>query len=230
MINRRGGCLVETTINGKAITFFVANQNDMIQSHHYHGQFYEAEEIAIIAKFFPGHGAFVDVGANVGNHAVYACKFLEPRTVIVFEPNPEAIAILRANLALNHCHAVDTRFLGVALGVGPARLKLEERDMNNLGSARFVPSEEGTVNSIAGDLVLLQEAPSFIKVDIEGMEMEVLAGLSQTIQQWRPNIFIEIQNYNSEEFHRWCSEMRYSIVEKYQRYEDIINLMVVPMS
>ena len=57
--------------------------------------------------------------------------------------------------------------------------------------------------------------------------MEVLAGLVQTIRLWRPNIFIEVQAQNLTEFNSWCSAMRYKVFETYQRYEDIINFMIV---
>ncbi len=228
MISRYDGCIRDTVINGKQIRFFVANKNDVIQTHHYNAQFYEAEELNIITQFFRPQGAFIDIGANVGNHAIYVSKFLEPRTILVFEPNPVAISILKINLALNNCSNVDMRFLGVALGAGSIRLRAEEPDQNNLGSVFFVPDDNGSVLCLAGDSVLSREAPSFMKIDIEGMEMEVLTGLVQTVQQWRPNIFIEIQSRNLAEFNGWRNSMRYKIAEQYQRYEGIINFMIIP--
>jgi FkbM family methyltransferase len=228
MTARSEGCVVETTVSGKLIRFFVANRADMIQTYHYHAQFYEVEELGIISKFFRPEGAFIDVGANVGNHAIYVSKFLEPRSILVFEPNPAAISILRINLALNGCLNVDTRFLGVALGAASGRVRLEERDCNNLGSARFIPDETGNFLTITGDSVLTREAPTFIKIDIEGMEMEVLAGLAETIRSWRPNIFIEIQACNPAQFNSWCNAVHYNVVGQHKRYEDIVNFMIVP--
>jgi FkbM family methyltransferase len=228
MTTRYEGCIVETTISGKLIKFFVANRADLIQTHHFHAQFYEAEELGLITKFFRPEGAFIDVGSNVGNHAIFVSKFLEPRSVLVFEPNPAAISILRINLALNGCLNVDTRFLGVALGAASGRVRLEERDENNLGSARFVPDETGGFLTITGDSVLMREAPSFIKIDIEGMEMEVLAGLAETISSWRPNMFIEVQSCNLSQFNSWRNATRYKVAGQHQRYEGIINFMVVP--
>lgn len=227
MVDHLEGSIVTTIINNKKIQFFVANKSDMIQTYHYHGKFYEEEELDIIRRFFYPGGILVDIGANVGNHAIYVSKFLDPRSVIVFEPNPSAISILRLNLNINGCLNVDTRFLGVALGATSARLRLEEHDPNNLGSARLVPDEWGHVPAIAGDVVLEKEAPSFIKIDIEGMELEVLHGLRGTVQQWRPNIFIEIQAVNLSAFYAWCEAMHYKVVEQYQRYDDILNFMIV---
>ena len=76
--------------------------------------------------------------------------------------------------------------------------------------------------------MLTREAPTFIKIDIEGMEMEVLAGLAETIRSWRPNIFIEIQACNLAQFNSWCNAVHYNVVGQHKRYEDIVNFMIVP--
>src|SRR6185437_10355213 len=99
---------------GRTIRFFVTNKNDAIMHHHYAGEFYEAEELEMISRHFAG-GIFVDIGSNVGNHAIYAAGLMGASRVILFEPNPSAIAILRINLLLNACGNIDTRFLGMAL-------------------------------------------------------------------------------------------------------------------
>jgi Met-10+ like-protein len=58
------------------------------------GVFYEREELEIIATHFKG-GTFVDIGANVGNHSIFAAKFLGASKVIAFEPNPTAYVIFK---------------------------------------------------------------------------------------------------------------------------------------
>lgn len=110
------GSIVFTNISGRDVRFFVKNSQDVVQSHHARGEFYELEELNIIAEFFPRGGVFVDIGANVANHTIYVCKFLRPTQVVLFEPNPEAISLLRANISLNDItHVVDCSYLGVGL-------------------------------------------------------------------------------------------------------------------
>src|SRR5688500_7711411 len=53
------------------VKFFVANEGDHIQRFHLQGRFYEAEELELIGRYFR-NGVFVDIGANVGNHSLYA--------------------------------------------------------------------------------------------------------------------------------------------------------------
>ena len=102
--------------NGQQVSMFVVNEWDYIQAHHLKGRFYEQEELELIGRHFKG-GVFVDVGANIGNHTIYALKFLGATKVIAFEPNPAAARILKVNLALNLvirprlCSASPPRFL-----------------------------------------------------------------------------------------------------------------------
>ena len=95
------GTVCSFTVNGQEVFFFVIDKHHVIQCHHVVGQFYEPEELAIIAEYFPHGGVFLDVGANLGNHAIYVARYLHPVQVILVEPDPAAIPILRINVAPN---------------------------------------------------------------------------------------------------------------------------------
>ena len=120
---RANGMIVENTINGQSISFFVTNPHDAIMKYHYQGAFYEMEELEIISRHFTEGGTFVDIGANIGNHAIYISRFLKSSRIILFEPNQSAISVLKENLLLNRCTNIDTRFLGLALAAGKSRFK-----------------------------------------------------------------------------------------------------------
>jgi hypothetical protein len=94
------GNVIQSTVQNQLIYFFVTNEDDLIQREHVRGRFYEEEELGIIAKHFKG-GTFVDIGANVGNHSIFAAKFLGASTVIAFEPNPASYVTFKCNMALN---------------------------------------------------------------------------------------------------------------------------------
>jgi hypothetical protein len=68
--------------------FFIESETDLIQEHHKCGRLYEREELEIIQKHSNGAGAFLDIGANVGNHAIFFAKVLQAPKVFVFEANP----------------------------------------------------------------------------------------------------------------------------------------------
>lgn len=223
------GQTINSTVQGQPVTFLVTNAADEIMKHHQRGQFYEAEELRLIADHYRGEGAFVDIGANVGNHAIYMSKFTNAPKIIVFEPNDVAASILRTNVRLNGCNNIDTGFLGTALGARAGKFRKETPDLDNLGHTYFLPDPSGETNAIAGDAVLADEPIEFIKIDVEGMEFDILEGLRETIKRWRPTIFIEVWDSGIATFKDWCAREQYQLVKSYQRYPGIQNFLVAPI-
>ena len=234
--SRKGGgqqptaTIIESMICQKRIRFFITNKYDAIMKHHYDGEFYEIEELEIIKRNIVGTGVFVDIGANIGNHAIYIAKYTSIPRIILFEPNPEAISILRENLALNACGNVEDRFLGIALAKQDGQMKGVTEDRNNLGHTYFLDDAAGTVSARKGDLLLLDEPVEFIKLDVEGMEVDILSGLEQTIRRWRPTIFIEVWDRELLPFLEWCARECYRLTERFQRYPEIQNFLAKPLS
>jgi FkbM family methyltransferase len=226
--DRSDATIAETKIGGETIRFFVTNRDDSIMNFHYRGVFYETEELDLIRQHYTHGGTFVDIGANIGNHAIYISRFVKSPKIIVFEPNPTAISILKKNLALNQCNNVDTRFLGTALGAGKSRLRQETPNANNLGGTCYYEDKSGGIEAIDGDSLLLNEPVAFIKIDVEGMEAEVLSGLHETIRRWRPTIFIEIWDFKLRAFLDWCARESYRVVDTYQRYQGLQNYLIKP--
>src|SRR5512132_1587144 len=211
------GTIVSARIRGKNVSFFVADETDLIQKEHFNGKFYESEELKIISEFFPSGGIFVDIGANVGNHAVFVARFLSPLKVIVIEPNPAAFEILKANIALNHLSVVDASYLGIGLSNTSARA-VAMTQAGNLGVTHLRFSEEPSgLRVVPGDALLFGHRIDVLKIDVEGMEIEVLEGLKRTIAKQRPLIFIEVDNCNVGKFFEWATINRYYIAASSSR-------------
>jgi FkbM family methyltransferase len=223
------GTIVHGVVDGQAVSFFVIDPFDAIQKHHLEGEFYEREELDMISMFMRSDRTFIDIGANVGNHAVFVSKFFSAPKIIVFEPNPVAIDVLRINLLLNRCDTVDTRYLGVALGASEDRVRIvPDARGNNLGGAGVEIDDGGDTLLVAADDLLLNEPVGFIKMDVEGMELATLAGLDKTIQRWRPNMFIEVMEANTEAFMSWAAASRYHVAGTIQRYAGVVNYVLLP--
>lgn len=103
-------------------------------------------------------------------------------------------------------------------------------DRNNLGHTYFLDDAAGTVSARKGDLLLLDEPVEFIKLDVEGMEVDILSGLEQTIRRWRPTIFIEVWDRELLPFLEWCARECYRLTERFQRYPEIQNFLAKPLS
>ncbi|ABF63977.1 Methyltransferase FkbM [Ruegeria sp. TM1040] len=221
--------LYTSEIHGRRMVFSVDMQRDPIQRSHREGHFYEEEELSVIKSLFPLGGTFVDIGANVGNHGLYAAAFLSAARVIPFEPNPKALKLLLANISANGlAPKYDLSHLGKGLGDAPrAGFGMEARD-RNLGAAKMLAGE-GDIEITTGDLALQDEQVDFIKIDVEGMEILVLSGLQDTIKRCRPALLVEVDRENDAAFHALIEQMGYGVFDTLQRYNRNKNYVIKPL-
>ncbi len=141
--------------------------------------------------------AFIDVGANTGQYAL----FMAPRvkSVHAIEPFPPVLKTLHANLALNDFTNVTVHAVG--LGDKPGSIPFFEPADANHGGGTF--REEGhdgkgqkrgtDLPVVTGDSILAGAgAIGTIKIDIEGFEEAALKGLFQTLETHRPLVVVEV--------------------------------------
>jgi FkbM family methyltransferase len=212
---------------GRDVRFAVADPTDLIQSHHLRGNFYEEDELELIRRYLPPGKVFCDIGSNVGNHAVYIGLFLNPEQIIPFEVNPNAIALLRANLALNGLtDRADLSHLGLGLSDRSATDQGLSVPAGNMGAARIV-DRGGRITLARGDDLLAGQRVDFLKIDVEGMELAVLAGLEATIRRHKPRLFVEVLDTQAEAFQDWAARSGYLVRARYRRYRNNENFLLV---
>jgi FkbM family methyltransferase len=160
--------------------------------------FYEAELLeALHAELAPGD-VVLDVGANLGNHTVYFAKIAGCR-VAAFEAHPVAFGFLQDNVRINGLEdRVDAYHLAVSDAEG--RVSIVAEMDNNLGATRFGMDADGTVRAVKLDDMDLKRPVRLMKIDVEGMECEVLRGARELIARDRPLIVCEAQT--QDEFHK----------------------------
>ncbi|HEX6748133.1 MAG TPA: FkbM family methyltransferase [Longimicrobium sp.] len=140
-----------------------------------------AEYEAFRAAAKPGAVA-LDVGANVGAYALLLGQWVRPRgRVYAFEPASEAFRGLSEHVRLNGLAAVVTPVrAAVAASTGTATLAVD-----GLSGGNRLGGEGGgeTVQTVAVDEFCAREeiTPSFLKIDVEGAELDVLRGARETI-------------------------------------------------
>lgn len=220
------GILTEFHFRERPVRFFVKNVADVIQSAHANGHFYESDTLPTIERFLSPGGVFLDVGANVGNHAIYAKMFGNQREVIALEPNPEAITLLRLNVILNQLD-INLSHLGVGLADRDAAA-VAVVPHNNLGGARMEPRADGGLKLVAGDTLFANRQIDFIKIDVEGLELAVLQGLKQTLANSRPTIFVEIDTQNRQAMSEWIQGNNYEIAHAFPQYPRTQNVIIRP--
>jgi FkbM family methyltransferase len=146
-------------------------------------------------KLGPGPKVAIDVGANIGTHALYLSTIVD--RVLAFEPNPPVALVCRANklvaaranieifdIALSD-HSGIASLLSGAKEFGGASL-----DRSDLGtSLTSVRVELG--DSFIQPLIRADERVVLIKIDVEGHEPKVLKGILNVVRRHRPVIIFE---------------------------------------
>lgn len=218
--------LVHCHIHGKPVTFCVDFERDPVQRHHRRGKFYETPELEYLRGVVKPQAVVLDIGANTGNHALFFALHLDAARVIPIEPNPQVYRLLIANVLVNRLRdVIDLGFLGVGLSDAPAEGFAMEQRRNNLGAARMIPGR-GDIAAWTGDALFDGIAPDFIKIDVEGMEMKVLAGLGTSIARHRPHLLVEVASGNDKAFRSWVEAHDYTIIQTWNRYESNNNYML----
>ena len=140
----------------------------------------------------------LDIGANIGTHTVFLARHFDK--VHSFEPNPMLHHVLCANIGLNGLGGVTPH--QVALSDRAETLSYVQTEAGNLGCGRF---ERATVDQdatrsfplVRGDDVLLPllqpgERVVLAKIDVEGLEDKVVAGLEALLQRDQPLLVCEV--------------------------------------
>ncbi len=215
-------------VDGKRIFFATDMSRDPIQRKHRHGVFFEQEEMEMLRAHIKKGDTFVDIGSNVGNHSIFAGVILGAGRIIPFEPNPPAYRLLTLNLMLNRLEDVAS-YAFIGMGVSDTAqdgFGMTDRQ-KNLGAAQMVAGE-GDVSTVVGDTALAGETPGFIKIDVEGMEMNVLRGLEQTVARCRPVILVEVDRKNADAFEQWRKDHDYDIAAEVRHYAANQNFLLIP--
>ena len=160
--------------------------------------FYEEELLTHLALRGPRGGIFVDVGANIGNHALFFASYLADQVVCI-EPFQKVAAVCRDNL--NRNQQINYQLFEVAVGAQEGTGRVETNLTGNLGQSRFIPDSDGTQGTLP--LTTLdsiyrqvkdqdQNRPwNLIKIDVEGMQLDVLKGATALLATEQPQLVIE---------------------------------------
>jgi FkbM family methyltransferase len=134
----------------------------------------------------------VDLGANIGAHALAFARMTGPAgAVVAVEPQPEAFRLLCANLALNRVGHVRPLHAAAAADAGFIRVPvLDYAEPGNYGGVELGGGTGAEVATIALDSLALP-ACHLVKIDVEGMENEALDGAARTIARHRPLLYVE---------------------------------------
>ncbi len=155
------------------------------------------ELIGVTARQFlrdPSETVFIDVGANVGTHAVGLASAF--RRVLAFEANPATALVAKANALAAGAHNVEVHPIGLSDETRDAVLSMPNPHAFSWASVNPVGSIGIGITLQPGDQYLARvlghdERVGVIKIDVEGYEPEVLSGLRSTLITQKPIVAFE---------------------------------------
>ena len=172
----------------------VFNVNDQYvgRSLELYGEYSEGE-VALFRQIVRAGDVVVDAGANLGAHTVPLAQMVGPTgAVIAFEPQRVVFQTLCANLALNSLTNVMAQ--QAALGGEAGHIVVPNIDYGriaNFGGVALGQYDRGEKVPVVRLDDLHLPRCRLIKIDVEGMEAEVLRGAGDTIARLMPILYLE---------------------------------------
>ena len=185
---------VSLTHRKNTFSLFISPDNGFIDNYIYLYGVYEPFILDLMSIHLQDGMTFIDVGANIGEHTMYAATLVgEKGSVYSFEPIPAIHKQLNDSVRENHFeNIVHTR--NIALGEYDIEQKLNVS--KNVGGSSLVHDDDTqetiTVHVRNGDEELASiDSIDMVKIDVEGYEYEVLHGMKGTLVKHRPTILLE---------------------------------------
>lgn len=176
-----------------------------------------------------GPGVFaIDGGANIGVHTIEWARHMHGwGRVLAFEAQEPVFYALAGNIALNNCWNASARWC--ALGAAAGHIDVPEPDYLRPGSfgslelrqrqnTEFIGQQ---VSYDAEDCVRTQmisidslelDRLDFLKLDVEGMELDVLEGARATIERCKPIVMAEMIKTDRQALARFLEDAGYHLI------------------
>ncbi|MFB2918263.1 FkbM family methyltransferase [Aerosakkonema sp. BLCC-F2] len=194
------------------------------------GGVYDVVTTKFFRKVIRENDVFLDIGANCGVLTLVAASLITTGKIYAFEPSEHIRYRLQANIKLNP-HLKDLVKV-VPLGVGAAKGQLfYHEDQEFRGNGALQPISGILVDVVSLDeWVLLEpiEKIDVIKIDVEGMEYDVLLGAKAVIEKYHPLIYFETlpiffkyTSHNIRTIYEFLANLGYRILSPTEPHSEI---------
>ncbi|MDZ7887760.1 MAG: FkbM family methyltransferase [Pseudomonas sp.] len=169
------------------------------------GEEFEPETTSLLAVLCDAGATAVDIGANIGLTSLALSGICHDGKVIAIEPVPRTFELLNKNLVETGAPNVSTFNVAVGAGEGSVSMYVDERNLAtsfvvdiDSGSSQEIPMT--SLDSLVSRLAI--ERLDFIKMDVEGCELEVLKGAENTLNRFKPIVMLEMNHWCLNVFRR----------------------------
>ena len=175
---------------------------------------YSEGEVSIFRQLLGPGMVVLDIGANIGCHTIPISEMVgEAGWVYAFEPQRIVFQTLCANLALNSVENVIALPFALGAEMGTLRqMNVNYQKENNFGGVPLGNDQCGEIVEVRTLDSLDIPACAFIKIDVEGMEQQVLEGAKNLLARDRPWLYVENDRADhSESLKRYIHKLGYEM-------------------
>ena len=164
-------------------------------------------EFDFLERFLRPADRVIDIGANVGVYALFMAKLVGPAGVVIAcEPDPESVVALRENLVRNQL--VHVRVAEAVVGDHEGAVQFMSGRGTQSRIANAAEDAAWTARLTTLDTVCRDDAPVFVKVDVEGFEDGVVRGARSLMQRGLPKVWqLEVDPGRAEQHARLAAAL-----------------------
>lgn len=176
---------------------------------YFHHDLANIPELGLIPALLAPERVFIDVGAHIGYLGLVGAKYAQH--AFLYEPGLASFERMTRNLVLNPVLAAKITARRIAISSAPGEMTLYASQAGpDTASLRSLSpdavSEPVRVETLDAEIPA-DTGVGLIKIDVEGAEMDVLAGARRILAQDQPMILIELVEENQRAFGRTCAEL-----------------------
>lgn len=164
--------------------------------------------------FLTSSSVVLDIGAHIGTYSVIASTFTNNK-VIAIEASPTNFSLLKDNKEQNNLKHLEIHNIG-------AGDKVTELSFVDRGSGAHMagvdddPADLQKVPCVPLDSILDKEdAIDFVKLDIEGYEINALEGMQKTLDKFEPPILFECNGHTLKFFEKTANDLFRYLEERF---------------
>ena len=165
----------------------------------------ESNETKFLKKIIKPGQTVLDVGANMGWYSIHFSKWVgQSGKIFAFEPVPEIYEELTSNINLNFCQNIIV--FNCALGNQNESVLFNVSDFEggsgasseNLKFGKEIKVSKRKLDDVMNEHNL--DNIDFLKIDIEGGELNMLKGAEKLIEKYKPKLLLEIVDIHCDRF------------------------------
>lgn len=219
-------------IENESGKWLILNRKDAVSWNLLKDGYFEPAPGLLVKELLPVDATVIDVGANLGTFAVAAGKHITKGRLYAYEAQRLVCYQLAANVLLNKLanvyinnwgignpetggEAINVPLIDISSDHNCGAVSLLPNVMNNYNESNFVfnrPKVDKfeSIPYVSLDMVHGDDKVDFIKIDVEGMEFQVLEGAKGVISNCMPVIFFESNDLGNAA--KWFKDFDYDLV------------------